>query len=53
MLMSYVKLNVYFYGRRHIASGLYIISKQIDSVDEGGCRTQLTLTRVGGAEYDN
>lgn len=53
MLMSYVKLNVYFYGRRHIASGLYVISKQIDSVDEGGCRTQLTLTRVGGAEYDN
>lgn len=28
MLMSYVKLNVYFYGQKHISSGTYIITKQ-------------------------
>lgn len=49
MLMSYVNLNVYFYGKKHISSGLYMLTRQIDSVDESGCKTQLTLTRVGGA----
>ena len=28
ILMSYVKLNVYFYGRKHNSSGTYIITKQ-------------------------
>lgn len=48
MLMSYVKINTYFYGRKHISSGLYIITKQEDSINSGGYRTTLSLTRVGG-----
>lgn len=47
ILMSYVRLNVLFYGRKHISSGLYIITKQYDTIDTGGYRTTLSLTRIG------
>ena len=50
ILMSYVRLNVYFYGKRHMNSGLYIITKQTDNISESGCTTTLKLTRVGGAD---
>ena len=33
MLMSYVKINTYFFGRKHISSGLYIITKQEDQIE--------------------
>lgn len=48
LLMSYVKINAYFYGHKHISSGLYIITKQEDTVSDSGYRTTLNLTRVGG-----
>lgn len=48
ILMSKVKVNVYFYGQKHIASGIYIITKQVDTVDSSGYKTVLTLTRIGG-----
>lgn len=48
ILMSYVKLNAYFYGRKHISSGLYIITKQEDIINDQGYKTTLSLTRVGG-----
>lgn len=51
MLMSYVKVNTYFYGHKHTSSGLYIITKQEDTINKGGYRTTLSLTRVGGDEY--
>ncbi len=47
ILMSYVKLNVYFYGNKHTASGLYIITQQQDTVDVNGYKTVLSLTRIG------
>ena len=47
ILMSYVKLNVLFYGRKYIASGHYIITKQVDQVDASGYKTTLSLTRIG------
>lgn len=50
ILMNYVKLNVYFYGRKHISSGIYIITKQRDVVDSSGYRTTLSLTRVSGVD---
>lgn len=50
MLMSYVKVNVYFYGKKHVTSGLYIITKQEDTINSSGYRTTLSLTRVGGDE---
>ena len=51
MLMSYVKVNTYFYGHKHNSSGLYIITKQEDSISSSGYRTSLSLLRVGGDEY--
>lgn len=48
MLMSYVRINALFYGLRHVSSGLYIITKQVDSIDASGYRTTLSLTRVAG-----
>lgn len=48
MLMSYVRVNALFYGLRHVSSGLYIITKQVDTIDASGYRTTLSLTRVAG-----
>lgn len=48
ILMSNVKINSYFYGKKHISSGLYIITKQVDTVDASGYKTTLSLTRIGG-----
>lgn len=49
MLMTYVKLNVWFAGgQKHISSGTYIITKQTDSITSSGYTTTLTLLRVGG-----
>lgn len=55
VLMSMVYVNCYFYGHRHISSGLYVITKQEDSIDSNGYRSTLTLLRCGGdtAEYIN
>lgn len=50
ILMSYVKLDVRFYGSKYNASGTYIITQQSDSVDMSGFRTTLTLTRILGDE---
>lgn len=48
MLMTYVKVNVYFFGQKHNASGTYIITKQTDEVNTSGFRTTLNLTRIKG-----
>lgn len=48
MLMSYVRINALFYGLRHVSSGLYVITRQVDTIDSNGYRTELTLTRVAG-----
>lgn len=49
MLMTYVKLNVLFNGGlKHISSGLYVITKQTDTIDSNGYKTTLELLRVGG-----
>lgn len=50
ILMSYVRINCYFYGHKHVSSGLYIINKQQDKIDSAGYRTTLTLTRLSGDE---
>lgn len=47
ILMTYVKLNVLFYGKKYIASGYYIVTKQTDQIDSRGYRTTLELTRIG------
>jgi hypothetical protein len=48
-LMQYVRLNVIFPGgNKHIASGLYIITKQVDAINGNGYATTLNLTRIKG-----
>lgn len=47
--MSYIRLNIIFPGgRKHINSGLYIVTSQKDQIDPQGYRTTLTLTRIAG-----
>jgi hypothetical protein len=48
--MSVVKLNVYFYGKKHSSSGYYVISKQVDNINTSGFTTELSLLRVAGDE---
>lgn len=48
-LMQYLRLNVIFPGgHKHISSGLYIVTKQIDDIGESGYQTTLSLTKIGG-----
>ena len=51
ILMNYVKLNVLFYGRKYLGSGLYVITGQEDNIDFNGFRTTLNLLRVQGDTY--
>lgn len=49
ILMSHVRLNViYPGGRKHVSSGLYLITQQRDVIDENGYRTTLGLTKISG-----
>lgn len=50
ILMSYIKLNVWFSGNKHISSGYYIITSQQDSISGSGFKTTLGLTRVAADE---
>ena len=53
LLMSYVKLNVIFPGgRKHNASGTYLITQQIDSINEQGYKTTLSLVRIIGDDSE-
>lgn len=53
-LMQYVKINSFFYGQKYIASGIYIITKQTDTIDQRGYRTTLELLRIAGDDlYEN
>jgi hypothetical protein len=48
-LMQYVRLNVIFPGgNKHISSGLYIVTKQVDVLNNNGYATTLNLTRIKG-----
>ena len=59
ILMTNVRLNVLFFGKSHISSGLYVVTGEKDNIDEKGFRTTLSLLRVdgvpmlGGVIYDN
>ena len=48
LLMTYIKVNTYFFGHKHVSSGLYIITRQEDCIDSGGYKTTLSLTRISG-----
>jgi hypothetical protein len=47
--MQYVRLNVVFPGgNKHISSGLYIVTKQVDNLSSAGYATNLWLTKIKG-----
>ena len=49
ILMSHVRLNViYPGGRKHVSSGLYLVTQQRDVIDGSGYRTTLTLAKISG-----
>lgn len=49
ILMDHVRLNViYPGGRKHVSSGLYLVTQQRDTIDSSGYRTQLQLTKIAG-----
>lgn len=50
ILMQYVKLNVWFFGRKHISSGYYIIKKQQDRIGLSAYDTVLELVRIASDE---
>lgn len=51
ILMTNIKLNIYFYGNKFIYSGIYVITEQVDNISaEGGYRTTLTMLRIKGDE---
>ena len=48
-LMQYVRLNVIFPGgNKHLSSGLYIVTRQVDNIGPNGYATTLGLTRIKG-----
>jgi hypothetical protein len=48
-LMQYVRLNVIFPGgKKHLSSGLYIVTRQADTINGNGYATTLGLTRIKG-----
>ena len=46
-LMSQVRLRLYYFGRKYIYSGLYVVTSQTDRIDASGFSTTLGLTRIG------
>lgn len=48
VLMTYIRLNIIMFGQKHINSGLYIITKQVDKVDGSGYQTTLNMTKISG-----
>ena len=53
ILMSYIRVNVYFFGRKHTSSGIYAITKQEDKIDQNGYTTTLSLLRIGADDQQN
>ena len=48
-LLQYVKLNIIFPGgNKHLASGIYIVTRQVDNIGPAGYATNLSLTRIKG-----
>jgi len=51
-LMTYLRLNIIFPGgRKHTASGLYIVTSQQDTISTAGYVTTLELTRIEGDDF--
>lgn len=53
ILMTHVRLNIYFYGKKHINSGLYVVTSQTDTLNLSGYKTVLTLKRISGDDLSS
>ena len=52
ILMSNLRVNALFYGQKHSSSGLYVITKQVDTINASGYSTTLDLLRIGADNSD-
>ena len=50
LLMTYIKVNSYYYGSKRLTSGVYIVTGQEDEISGNGYRTALSLTKVSGPD---
>ena len=50
LLMTYIKVNVLYYGQERLTSGVYIVTGQEDILTGAGYRTRLSLLRVAGPQ---
>lgn len=50
LLMTYIKVNCYYFGSQRTTSGVYLVVGQEDSLDGGGYRTTLSLIKVAGPQ---
>ena len=50
VLMTYVKINTWYFGKKHISSGYYLITSQEDTIGIDGYETTLGLLRVAADE---
>lgn len=48
LLLNYIKINVYYFGKKRSSSGVYIVTGQEDSLSGNGFITRLDLLRVAG-----
>lgn len=46
MLVSNIKINSQFYGQKDMASGMYVVTEQVDNISSQGYTTTLTLLRT-------
>lgn len=46
ILMTYVRLYIKFFSKLHLHSGIYIITKQVDTINESGYKTRLNMVRI-------
>ena len=52
ILMTHVKLNIYFYGKKYIGTGVYVVTEQTDSISFDGFKTTLKMLRVDTEEME-
>jgi len=50
LLMTYIKVNCWYYGQQRLTSGVYIVTSQQDVLTGSGYRTILSLLRVAGSK---
>lgn len=53
ILMNYIRINIYFHGKIHNTSGLFMITKQVDEINENGYYTTFSLVRIGESADNN